>query len=155
MSYHLFQYPIPGPADLADLNACLASHRVVAVQQHLVPHPGGATLVFVVHTTETSLKTGPGRKIDWKEVLTPEDFTLYSRLRDQRKSLADAEGVPVYSVFSNDLLAEIARRRPASLADLSQIEGFGQARLQKYGPSLIALIHPRATSPHPETPSTP
>jgi len=33
----------------------------------------------------------------------------------------------------DEQLAEIVTRRPVSLADLTQIPGFGQARVEKYG----------------------
>ena len=154
MHFQLFQYPLPGPPDLADLNAWLASHRVVAVQQHVVTAPGGALLVFVVQSIEAGTsRTGTtsaavARKIDYKEALSPEEFSLFSRLRDERKRIADAEGVPVYAVFTNEHLAEMAKRRPATLSSLGSIDGMGKARLEKHGARLLAIIaSPAETSP--------
>lgn len=48
MMYRIFQYRLPINGQPDDLNAWLSSHRVVAVNQHLVVSPGGHLLVFVV-----------------------------------------------------------------------------------------------------------
>ena len=154
MPYQLFQYPLPGPPDLADLNAWLAGHRIVSVNQHVVAAPGGALLVFVVQSVEAGparagAPSGPARKIDYKEELSAEDFALFSRLREARKMIAEAEGVPVYAVLTNEQLAEIAKRRPTSLSALSLIEGLGKARLEKHGSRLLALL----TAPPESAPS--
>lgn len=155
MTFRVFQYPLPGPADLADLNAHLAGHRVVEVRQHLVSTGGGATLVFVVQ----SVSGGPARpdsgggersrKIDYRAELSPEDFAVYSRLREERKKLAEEEGVPVYAVFTNEQLAVLARTRPATLAAMGAIEGLGKARIEKHGERLLYLIHPPAPTAGP------
>ena len=156
MHYQLFQYPLPGPPDLADLNAWLASHRIVSVNQHVVAAPGGALLVFVVQSVDAGsirpgTASGPARKIDYKEELNAEDFALFSLLREDRKKIAEAEGVPVYAILTNEQLAEMAKRRPASLSALSTIEGAGKARLEKYGPRLLAVL----TTPPEPTPLSP
>ena len=150
MPYHLFQYPLPGSGDLAGLNTFLASHRVVAVRQHLVHTPDGGSLVFVVETVAALAPVDAARrKIDYKTELTPEQFALYSRLRDERKRIAAAEGVPVYTIFSNEQLAEMVRRPIRTLEDLAGIEGIGRARLEKHGARLLECL--ATTHPTPAT----
>ena len=143
MAYQVFQYPLPGVCDLRDLNGFLASHRVMEVRQHLVSGVHGSTLVFVVQTEEGTAAPDvrPGtRKVDWRAELSVEDFTVFCRLRDARKRLADSEGVPVYTIFSNEQLADLARRRPATLEAMGATGGVGPARLEKYGPHLLPLL---------------
>ena len=72
-------------------------------------------------------------KVDYKEVLKPEDFEVFSRLRDWRKAEAEQEGVPVYGVFTNEQLAEMVRQRAGTKAALKGIAGVGEARVEKYG----------------------
>ena len=48
--------------------------------------------------------------------------------------------MPVYAVFSNEQLADIARRRCASLAALGEVEGIGDARLQRYGAAVLQCV---------------
>jgi hypothetical protein len=38
--------------------------------------------------------------VDYKEVLKPEEFEVFSRLREWRKGVAEKEGVPVYTVLT-------------------------------------------------------
>ena len=54
MRFRLFQYPLPAPTELDDLNAFVASQRIATVTHHLVQTPGGGMLVFVVETAGCS-----------------------------------------------------------------------------------------------------
>lgn len=157
MSYHLFQYSLPAPGELGDLNTFLGTHRVVTVQHHIVNTPNGAFLVFVVQTTGgETMSPSAKSKIDYKEELTPEQFAIFSRLREERKKMAEAEGVPVYTIFTNEQLAEMVRLPARSLADLGRIEGIGKARLDKQGPRLLAILAaPANPVPSTSNPSTP
>ena len=62
------------------------------------------------------------------------------KLRDLRKQLAQAEAVPVYTIFTNDQLAEMVRRRLNTVADLQTIVGVGEARVSKYGPAFLTAL---------------
>lgn len=67
MTYRIFQYRLPMDGQPDDLNAWLASHRVVSVTQHLAHSSGSSILVFVVETTgETTPKPASGPKVDYK-----------------------------------------------------------------------------------------
>jgi superfamily II DNA helicase RecQ len=140
MNYRVFQYPLPAPAELEDLNSYLAGHRVAGVTQYLAA--GGSMLVFVVETVAAAAGApfGGRSKIDYRAELSEEDFAVFSRLRSWRKGAAEAEGVPVYTLFTNAQLAAMARRRVASLGDLQEIEGIGAARVEKYGAALLAIL---------------
>jgi superfamily II DNA helicase RecQ len=156
MPFRLFQYTLPAPPELEDLNSFLASHRIAAVTQHLVTNGGSGMLVFIVETAGTtgskpSLHGGP--KIDYRDQLAPDDFARFNRLRDERKKWAETEGLPVYSVFTNAQLAEMVRIKVAKLSDLARIEGVGAARLEKYGARLLGLLAP--PPPPPATEGTP
>ena len=78
--------------------------------------------------------------MDYKEVLNPADFALFAKLRDWRKATAEGEGVPVYSVFTNEQLAGIAVKRPDTVAGLREVEGVGEAKAKKYGAGLLAIL---------------
>ncbi len=54
MQLRVFQYSIPAPEQLSDLNHYLASHRITSLTHHLVPAvAGGGTLVFVVESADS------------------------------------------------------------------------------------------------------
>ena len=47
---------------------------------------------------------------------------------------------PAYVVFHDSTLAEIATRRPRTLADLRTISGIGPAKLERYGEDLLGVL---------------
>lgn len=78
--------------------------------------------------------------VDYKEVLSTEDFVTFARLREVRKELAKAEQVPAYAIFTNEQMAEIAKILPVSAHALSKIEGVGENRVGKYGWQFLTLL---------------
>ena len=70
----------------------------------------------------------------------PDDAPLFGELRALRGAIAREEQVPAYVVFADRTLAEIAVRKPRSLAALSEVRGVGPAKLEKYGERFLALI---------------
>ena len=80
------------------------------------------------------------RRIDYKTVLSPEDFVVFAKLREWRKEVAAEEGVPVYTIFTNEQLAKIAEGRVQTQSGLAEIEGIGKSRITKYGSAVIEIV---------------
>jgi len=72
--------------------------------------------------------------------LSPVDAELFERLRALRRSLADAEGVPAYIVFSDAVLARMAATRPTDDAGLLAVPGIGPAKLARYGAAFLRAL---------------
>lgn len=87
-----------------------------------------------------NLRPGARGSVDYRDVLSAEEFGLYARLRDLRKQLADRDGVPPYAVFTNEQLATIVQTRASSLTRLKDIDGIGEARIGKYGAAVVGLL---------------
>ncbi len=68
------------------------------------------------------------------------DPALYERLKTWRLGEARGQGVPAYVIFHDATLAEIARRRPETLAALAGISGLGTRKLERYGPALLEVL---------------
>jgi len=68
------------------------------------------------------------------------DEALFERLRALRKRLADAQRVPAYVVFSDATLAEMAARKPRTQAELLEVGGVGQTKLERYGDAFLEVI---------------
>lgn len=102
----------------AELNGFLSRHRVVTIERRFVDCGADslwALCVDYLHGEPTAGAShgAPGRadrKVDYKEVLNPEQFEIFAKLRDLRKQLAEQEAVPVYAVFTNEQLAEMVRQ---------------------------------------------
>lgn len=65
---------------------------------------------------------------------------LFERLVTLRRSLAQQQGVPPYLIFSDASLADMADKRPLTDADILQVSGMGERKLQLYGDAFIGEI---------------
>jgi len=72
--------------------------------------------------------------------LPAEAQELFERLRAWRAATAKEQGVPAYVVFHDATLREVALARPESVAALAGLNGVGEAKLAKYGESLLAVV---------------
>ncbi len=152
MQFKFFRIPISDLGGFTEeLNAFLRGHRILSVKRELVNESGTACwAVCVEYLTGTvapagSSTNGTGKgKIDYREKLSPEDFIVFSALRDVRKEIAERDGVPVYAVFTNEQIAEIVTKKADSLAALRKIDGVGDSRIEKYGERFLAAIPPGA-----------
>jgi superfamily II DNA helicase RecQ len=77
------------------------------------------------------------KKIDYKEVLNENQFVVFSKLREIRKSIAAKDAVPAYAVFTDVELAEISKLDTISENNVLQIKGIAKKRMTKYGKHLI------------------
>ncbi len=64
----------------------------------------------------------------------------YEALRAWRSEVAREHNLPSYIVFSNATLAEMARRAPASLAELGEVGGVGEKKLEAYGREILRVL---------------
>jgi len=147
-------YPTAGEEAL---NAFLASHRVLTVEKHFVPQAGESYWSVCVSVIDGGVRSsGSGgakrERIDYREVLTDADFAVYASLRGLRKTMAEAEGVPPYALFTNEQLAEMVTRRILTLAAMGEIDGVGKARLEKYGEAFLALLTSSFAKSNPQPP---
>ena len=65
---------------------------------------------------------------------------LFDALREIRRAIATESGVPPYVIFHDSTLRAIAAERPASLSALARIPGVGEAKLQRYGEAMLAVV---------------
>jgi ATP-dependent DNA helicase RecQ len=70
----------------------------------------------------------------------PYDRDLFDTLRKWRRAQAEERGVPPYVIFSDRTLREIARARPATLTELREVYGVGDAKLEAFGSEVIAML---------------
>lgn len=73
-------------------------------------------------------------------VVTDMDRELFEALRRKRMELARAQNVPPYVIFHDKTLLELAASRPASRAEMANVPGIGEAKLDRYGPTFLAVI---------------
>ncbi|HKO02362.1 MAG TPA: HRDC domain-containing protein, partial [Thermoanaerobaculia bacterium] len=84
--------------------------------------------------------TTPKRRFSSVDESQPYDHTLFDVLRKWRRSEAEQRGVPPYVIFSDRTLREIARARPATLVELREVYGVGDAKLEAFGSAVLTAI---------------
>lgn len=84
--------------------------------------------------------------------LSEPERELFDRRRAWRNGRAQAEGVPPYVLLTNRQVAAVAHRRPETLAALRKVEGIGEAKSNRFGRELLAVVAhpPPAAAPPPE-----
>ncbi|WP_371747555.1 DNA helicase RecQ [Terribacillus sp. DMT04] len=68
------------------------------------------------------------------------DETLFQELRQLRKELALAEGLPPYVIFSDATLKELCRLVPHSEREMLEIKGIGERRMEQYGEQFLQVL---------------
>ncbi len=144
MQFKSFLIPVSGNDRLeAELNAFLRSHRVVAVSREFINNYDNSFWAFLVEFIDDKGSADEKIKgaVDYKDILNENDFKLFSFLRDERKKIAQKFNVPVYVVFTNAELSEIAERKPTSLGALKKISGIGKSKAEKYGEAILEALN--------------
>jgi superfamily II DNA helicase RecQ len=159
MQIQIFSIPMEGDDEaVAQLNLFLRTHKVLCVEKAPVVAQGrqfwSVCVEYMQRRAESeSTRHGSGAgagekpKTDYRQLLSTAEFARFSKLRQLRKQLADSEAVPVYALFTNAQLAELARRVPKSKAALAEVEGIGEAKIQRYGTVLLGVL---GSMPDPE-----
>lgn len=136
--YRTFFVPLTDEGELQEaLNAFLRSKRVLGVER-VFAQTGWAFCVEWLEGGRNASRPPP--KVDYREVLTPEQFAVFSRLRTRRKELADRDGVQVYTVATNEQLAAMVRQGVTTPEGMRKIDGIGDARIAKYGAEFVGAL---------------
>ena len=68
------------------------------------------------------------------------DKTLFSMLKDLRKTIAKKKNLPPFVIFQDPSLEDMAIQYPITMEELTQIAGVGAGKAQKFGQPFIDLI---------------
>jgi hypothetical protein len=138
----------------------VADKEVLSIHDHFFIRDDVPYLVLVVQYRAAAIaarpetaRAGPQRDESWREMLSEADLPLFNTLRAWRGERAKQEGIPPYVICNNRQLAELINARPSTVAALGRLEGFGEAKLKKYGKDLLALIAGQMESRTEDTPS--
>ena len=86
-------------------------------------------------TPEKTEKRAPIFKTDRQE-----SAYLLEKLKELRRALADRQHIPVYLVFQDAVLVEIAMRKPRTMEEFGKIKGVGSNKLARYGAAFVQFI---------------
>ena len=116
---------------------------VLEVSEHFLVHESIPTLALVMRYRDlpdgVRPSPDPVRK-DWRAELDPDGKRIYDEMRLWRGRRAKRDGLPPYLILNNRELAELAMKRPASLTQLREIDGVGEAKSARWGEELLAIL---------------
>lgn len=72
--------------------------------------------------------------------LTTGEQAIFDKLRWWRVESARRHNVPAYVIFVDATLREIAKAQPRTLAELRQVSGVGEKKLETYGAEILGLL---------------
>ncbi|MDR3638326.1 MAG: HRDC domain-containing protein [Isosphaeraceae bacterium] len=133
---------LDGEEESQELNRFLATHRVLTVERHFVSDGlRSAWAICVSHLDRGGRPASEqGKRVDFREILSESDFAVFVKLRNLRKAMADKEGLPAYTFFTNEQLAAMVQQRVTSLKGLEEIPGVGSARVKKHGAAFLEIL---------------
>ncbi|HEX9501067.1 MAG TPA: DNA helicase RecQ [Thermoanaerobaculia bacterium] len=97
---------------------------------------GDATVRLVQIARKERRRKSKSEKESWEGV----DPALFESLRKFRRELAAARGVPAYIILGDRSLREVARLRPRTLTQLSEVYGIGEKKLVDLGSKILAVV---------------
>ena len=137
--------PDTGCFDDTELQDFLEDRQLLSIDQHFYLHEGQPTLVLLLTWRPAPLARAerPVRdtpRVDPTADLSDDERPVYDALRRWRNERAKRDGRPAYIYLTNAQLVEVARQRPASLAELMRIQGIGEGKAGDFGAEVIALL---------------
>ena len=69
------------------------------------------------------------------------DEALYDLLVDLRKTIAKQKSIPPFVIFQEPSLKDMCFQYPITIDELTNIQGVGNGKAQRYGEPFVALIH--------------
>ncbi len=136
MQIKIFTIPVPGgEALMDDMNVFLRSKKVLEVTEQII---GNHWCFCIKYLDDTA--PNDRQKIDYREVLEPDIFQRFSRMREVRKALAQAESVKPFVIFTDAELAELAKLEELSMASMQRVKGVGEKKAEKYGARFIDML---------------
>lgn len=138
--------PATGAFDDSALQELTRDNDVLWVSDHFFTHEQTPCWTLLVsyrpggNGKRAAAHGGRRQSTDWRATLAEEEQPLFDALRKWRNDRARQEGKPAYILLTNQQLAELARRRPASAAELREVQGVGDAKAQDLGPDILGLV---------------
>ncbi len=122
--------------EIVDLIQLLISEDYLQVTESQYP---------VVMLGERALPVLRGEEKVWQKVFVRptkqvEDDDLFDQLRQLRKEISQAEGLPPYVIFHDSTLKEMSRLCPTDKQAMLAIKGVGESKFDKYGRAFLECL---------------
>ena len=95
----------------------------------------GKTVTMLVEQTHE-----PETPVTETAKLTADDAQLFDALKELRLELAKKAEIPAFVVFSNATLADMAKKKPATMSEFKKVSGVGEIKATWYGTAFLKCI---------------
>ena len=95
----------------------------------------GKTVSMLVEQTQE-----PETPVTETAKLTADDAQLFDALKELRLELAKKAEIPAFVVFSNATLADMAKKKPATMSEFKKVSGVGEIKAAWYGTAFLKCI---------------
>ncbi len=119
------------------LNVDVAGHGSLFLTEEARPVLRGERSLQLRRDPKPEPKAGRRKS---KPGVRPEQTALWEALRDKRRELAETQGVPAYVIFHDATLMQMLELHPAGLAELAELEGVGEKKLNRYGEDFLEVL---------------
>ena len=144
----LDQLPLYGQLRGRGRESVRAMAESLEAQGYLYADPvhGGVSLTdkarpVLLEDQPVSMQVLPEKKpVLPQKVKSAPDDELYTVLKNLRWKLSRQEGVPVYIIFSNASLEDMARKAPTTMEQFRAVSGVGSVKAERYGEAFLDAI---------------
>jgi ATP-dependent DNA helicase RecQ len=74
------------------------------------------------------------------ELENTDEKAIFAKLKEARLEMSKKQNVPPYIIFHDKTLLEMIKQKPKSLSDMLNINGVGQAKIDKYGEVFLRIL---------------
>ena len=126
-----------------DVNA--QKYNALFLKEAARPLLKGKTQLSLRKPRQNNSKSSDNPSID--HGFNTKDQAQFLLLKKLRTALAQTESIAASQLFSDVTLIQTIKKWPQTIADFSQVEGFGQEKSQRFGALFIAFLNLLATLP--------
>jgi len=104
----------------------------------------GVEVIKGSHTIDLKKERLTVQKAEAKKKVTyfdDYDVDMYDKLRDLRKEIATAKGIPPYIVFSDKTLKDLSNKQPQDKEEMLAVHGIGEVKFERYGSEFLELLN--------------
>lgn len=129
------------PADQKKLDCFLAENEILKYETAFVTADESYWSVMVFYNPPASVNESQPPKYTAADAeLTTGETKILEALRAWRAEKAGEKNLPPYLVATNKELLSLAKYRPVTIRDFSEIKGFGRYKIEHYGQEILEIL---------------
>lgn len=120
----------------------IADKEVIEFKDHFYVHDKTPYLTVLLSYRELAVdeRRRLNNRADPRAELDEKEKETFDALRNWRAARAKQDGMPPYMIANNKQLAKMVKTGASSKADLSKVNGIGEAKIEKYGEDILRIL---------------